>query len=195
VIHPHTILRVVDEKVGHGLFAARLIPRGTITWVHDALDQVVTPQRLAALPSVLSETFNKYSFRDECGNYVLCWDLAAFMNHSCTPSCAGTDYGFELAIRDILPGEQLTDDYASLNLRPCDSFLCHCGSSDCRGWITSEDAAALSLERKALVRAALGLVTDVGQPLWPLVPQNSLTRACIDHDISHRAATPASLLS
>jgi uncharacterized protein len=57
-----------------------------------------------------------YTYRNPEGNYILCWDNARFINHSSNSNCITTAYEFELAVRDIQPGEQLTDDYGYLNL-------------------------------------------------------------------------------
>jgi hypothetical protein len=46
----------------------------------------------------------------------LCWDNGRFVNHSFNSNCFTTAYDFEIAIRDIYPGEQLTDDYGYLNI-------------------------------------------------------------------------------
>jgi hypothetical protein len=46
----------------------------------------------------------------------LCWDNARFVNHSSKSNCLTTAYEFEIAIRDIYPGEELTDDYGYLNI-------------------------------------------------------------------------------
>jgi hypothetical protein len=43
MIHPDSELRFVSPSIGYGLFATRLIPRGTFTWVRDDLDQIVPP--------------------------------------------------------------------------------------------------------------------------------------------------------
>jgi hypothetical protein len=39
-------------------------------------------------------------------------------------------------VRDIHPGEELTDDYATLNLE--ESFACLCGTRECRNRISPE---------------------------------------------------------
>jgi len=59
---------------------------------------------------------DKYTFRNNKGNFVLCWDLAKYVNHSFKSNCISTAYDFEIAVRDILPGEELTDDYGYLNI-------------------------------------------------------------------------------
>lgn len=38
MIHPDTELRFINEKIGYGVVALKLIPRGTITWALDKLD-------------------------------------------------------------------------------------------------------------------------------------------------------------
>jgi hypothetical protein len=47
---------------------------------------------------------------------VLCWDYGRYVNHSFKSNCLSTAYDFEIAIRDIYPGEELTDDYGYLNV-------------------------------------------------------------------------------
>jgi hypothetical protein len=46
----------------------------------------------------------------------LCWDIGRYVNHSFNSNCLSTAYDFEIAIRDIQPGEELTDDYGYLNI-------------------------------------------------------------------------------
>lgn len=116
MIHPDTELRFINDIIGYGVFAKKLIPKGTITWVQDELDQVFTPQKAAALSPLMREYLETYCFTNNEGNHVLCWDNAKFVNHSFNSSCMSTAYDFEIAARDIHPGEQLTDDYGYLNI-------------------------------------------------------------------------------
>lgn len=124
MIHPHTELKFISEEIGFGVVATRFIPAGTITWVLDKLDREFTPSEVDGLDPLYQETLNTYSYRNNKGNFVLCWDKGRFVNHSFKSSCMSTAYDFELAIRDIQPGEQLTDDYGYLNVsspfRPID---------------------------------------------------------------------------
>src|SRR3954466_9535827 len=108
MIHPHTELQYIDPRIGYGVVATRFIPRGTITWVSDGLDQVFPAGQKPALPKILEEQLDTYSFRDSDGNYILCWDHARFVNHSCQANCLSADFDCEIAVRDILPGEELT---------------------------------------------------------------------------------------
>ena len=116
MLHPATELRFIDERIGYGVFTTRPIPRGTITWARDALDRSFTREAIDAMEPPYRAILDKYTFVDASGLYVLCWDIARFVNHSCDPTCLAPGYDFEIAVRDVAAGEQLTDDYGSLNL-------------------------------------------------------------------------------
>ena len=117
MIHPKTELRFISKEVGYGVFATDFIPAGTITWVMDKLDREFRPEEFFAMDLVYQNIIDTYTFRNNIGNYVLCWDHGRFVNHSFNSNCLTTAYDFEIAIRDILPGEQLTDDYGYLNIK------------------------------------------------------------------------------
>ena len=116
MIHPNTEVRFVNEQIGYGLFATDRIPKGTITWVLDELDRVFTPEQYENLDERHQLLLDKYSYRNNRGHLVLCWDAAKYVNHSFNSNCLTTAYDFELAIRDIEKGEQITDDYGYLNV-------------------------------------------------------------------------------
>lgn len=116
MIHPDTEIRFISKEIGYGVVATKLIPKGTITWVLDALDREFTPSQIARLDSVFQDILYTYTFRNNVGNFVLCWDHGRYVNHSFKSNCMSTAYDFEIAIRDIHPGEQLTDDYGYLNV-------------------------------------------------------------------------------
>lgn len=116
MIHPDTEVIWINEVVGYGVVAKSFIPRGTITWVLDELDREFSPLELNSYSEPYKEILNKYCYRNQVGNYVFCWDDARFVNHSFNSNCLSTPYDFEIAVRDIHPGEQLTDDYGYLNV-------------------------------------------------------------------------------
>ena len=47
---------------------------------------------------------------------MLCWDNGRYVNHSFKSNCISTAYDFEIAVRDIQKGEELSDDYGYLNV-------------------------------------------------------------------------------
>lgn len=116
MMHPDTEIRFINEEIGYGVVATRPIPMGTITWVQDSLDQVYTPFQVCQMKPMEQQMLNKYSFRNNKGNFVLCWDRAKFVNHSFRSNCLSSAYDFEIAIRDIAQDEELTDDYGYLNV-------------------------------------------------------------------------------
>ena len=116
MIHPNTELKFISNEVGYGVVATQFIPAGTITWVLDKLDREFTPFEFQQMEPVYQQILDTYTFRNNNGNLVLCWDHGRYVNHSFNSNCLTTAYDFEIAIRDIQPGEQLTDDYGYLNI-------------------------------------------------------------------------------
>lgn len=116
MIHPKTELRYISKEIGYGVVATDFLPAGTITWVLDELDREFTPTEVGSMHGIYQNLIDIYSYRNNRGNYVLCWDNARYVNHSFKSNCLSTAYDFEIAIRDIHPGEEITDDYGYLNV-------------------------------------------------------------------------------
>lgn len=116
MIHPHTELKLISTEVGYGVVATEFIPAGTITWVLDKLDREFSPADFEKMDPLYQNILDTYTFRNNKGHLILCWDNGRFVNHSFNSNCLTTAYDFEIAIRDIHPGEQLTDDYGYLNI-------------------------------------------------------------------------------
>ena len=116
MIHPNTELKFISTEIGYGIVATEFIPAGTITWVLDKLDREFSPLEFQIMEPIYQNILDTYTFRNNNGNFVLCWDNGRFVNHSFNSNCLTTAYDFEIAIRDIHPGEQLTDDYGYLNI-------------------------------------------------------------------------------
>lgn len=116
MIHPKTELRFISNEIGYGVVATEFIPAGTITWVLDDLDREFTPAKLKKMNLLYQNILETYCYRNSKGNLVLCWDYGRFVNHSFKSNCLSTAYDFEIAVRDIHPGEELTDDYGYLNV-------------------------------------------------------------------------------
>jgi hypothetical protein len=167
LLHPATELRHVDAIIGYGVFATEPIPIGTITWVLDPLDQVIDAERARQLEARLGALFEKYTWLTAQGKRVLCWDFGKFMNHSCDATSLSPGMAFEVAVRDIEPGEQLTCDYGSLNLER--AFDCRCGSRTCRGIVRPEDFEHCAPAWDARLQRAFPYLAQVRQPLWDWV--------------------------
>ncbi len=175
MIHPDMELRFINEAMGHGVFATRLIPKGTITWVRDDLDQTFTVEQVEQMAPEYQTILEKYSFVDAKGMVVLCWDHSRFFNHSCAANCLSAGYDFEIAIRDIHPGEELTDDYGTLNLRA--QFSCACQAVACRKVILPDDMERLASAWDLVVQEVFPLIPTVAQPLWVFVKEKAEVEA------------------
>ncbi|WP_028581466.1 SET domain-containing protein [Desulfogranum japonicum] len=116
MIHPSTEVRYINENIGYGLFATAYIPTGTITWVKDQLDREITPAQLRQYSTELQETILHYSYRNNRGNFIFCWDNTRYMNHNNNPNTCITAYQVEIAVRDIHTDEELTNHYGTLNI-------------------------------------------------------------------------------
>lgn len=167
MIHPDTELRFISPEIGFGVVATKLIPKGTITWVLDSLDQIISPPAQATMAPLQQEFLEKYAYRDHHGDYVLCGDHARFVNHSFRSSCISTAYDCELAVRDIHPGEELTDDYGYLN--PTEPFECLPEAGSARTRVLPDDMLHFHAEWDAQLLEAFQQFNRVAQPLLPLL--------------------------
>jgi hypothetical protein len=175
MIHPSTELRFISDRVGKGVFATERIPRGTITWVRCAFDRAFAPAEVAALGEAYAPIFDHYAYVNGRGEHVLCWDLGRYMNHSCRPAVISPGFDLDVAVRDIEAGEELTCDYAMLNLDR--TMACACGAASCRREVRPDDADRLLGQWDELVRGAFSEVLRVAQPLWPFLKDADLIRA------------------
>jgi len=169
MIHPDTEVRFISDEIGYGIVATKLIPEGTITWVQDELDQVYTLEQVEKMLPYTQEMIDKYTFRNNKGNYVMCWDTAKYVNHSFNSNCLSTAYDFEIAIRDIQPGEELTDDYGYLNVS--EAFKAK-DEGTSRTTVYPDDLLNFHKEWDAKLSVSFKKLNKIAQPLERLLPKN-----------------------
>ncbi len=125
-----------DVTGGRAVFAREVIEPGELVGVWSG--RIVAAEELDELPADI----RRHTVQVEEGLYLasLSPDEAPdFINHSCEPN-AGLDGQVAIvALHRILPGEEVTIDYAMCDGSPYDEFDCACGSSLCRGRVTGED--------------------------------------------------------
>ena len=167
MMHPDTELRFISEEVGLGVFATKFIPQGTIVWILDDLDMILEEDYIDSLDEIRQEIVYKYSYQNNDGQYILCWDHSRYMNHSFHPSCIATAYEFELAARDIYPGEELTCDYGTMG--EDEDFECVPEEDTVRTRVTAEDYLSLYWEWDEMARQAFTNFNTVKQPLKHLI--------------------------
>lgn len=188
MIHPHTELRFIRPEIGWGVVATRRIPAGTVTWVLDPLDRIFEPAEVAALPTACQRQLETYAYRDARGRHVLCWDHGRFVNHSFRSNCLSTAYDFELAVRDIEEGEELTDDYGYLNVS--EPFECLPERGVRRRFVLPDDLRHRHRHWDRKLRAAFRLFEQVEQPLAGMLAAPTLELA---RRIARREARMASI--
>ncbi len=137
MIHPKTQLKKINDIVGYGVFATDKIPEGSIVYVKDSLELVISPSDYQTHPIDVRAMVDKYSYIDQDGNRIVSWDFAKYVNHCCDCNTISTGYGFEIAIRNIKKGEQITDEYGIFNLD--EEMPLHCNKEMCRNSIKPND--------------------------------------------------------
>jgi uncharacterized protein len=125
-----------DVAGGHAVYARSVIEPGELIGVWSG--RIVGLDMLDTLPEAIrhhtvqveEDLFLASTSADEPPDFI---------NHSCEPN-AGLDGQISLvALRRILPGEEVTIDYAMCDGSPYDEFDCACGSKLCRGKVTGDD--------------------------------------------------------
>lgn len=167
MMHPHTEIQFVSEQVGVGVFATNLIPKGTIVWIKDDLDQILTEEFIESLGDLQKADVYKYAYLESDGIYVLHWDHAKYMNHSFNPNCVDTAYNFQMAAKDIQPGEQLTCDYGTLG--DDEDFECTPEEGTSRTKVTANDYLTYYKEWDDIARETFKFFNAVEQPLKYLI--------------------------
>lgn len=178
MIHPATELRYISPSIGFGVYATAFIAKGTIVYVQDALEIVLPADHPLLSAEIYQPILDKYSTVEKDGSRLLSWDIARYVNHSCQSNSLSTGYGFEIAVRDIQPGEEITDDYGLFNL-PYD-MPCSCGHPDCRGSIRPSDFEKLIERWDSQLQAALALLIPREQPLWRYLDEATQTAVYTD---------------
>lgn len=171
MIHPNTELKLIDEQVGYGVFATSDIPAGTIVYVKDSLELSISPADYLMYGEDMKEVIEKYSYIDENGSRIISWDFAKYVNHCCNCNSISTGYGFEIAIRVIKKGEQITDEYGIFNLtRPMKLV---CGEQNCRKEIKPSDFDDYYEDWDRKIKKSIMKLFDVEQPLMPFVDERT----------------------
>ena len=163
MIHPDSELRFVSQEVGYGVFATRFIPKGTISYIKDPLEIDIPEEKVPSFDPDIQQIIEKYAYIDERGHFIISWDHGKYINHCCNCNTMSTGYGFEIAIRDIYPGEEITDEYGLFNMDQSMPLICSKGT--CRGMIYPDDLERYGEQWDARVKDALSAFHAVPQPL------------------------------
>lgn len=175
MIHPDTEVRFISNEIGYGVVATKFIPKGTITWALDKLDRIYSPVEVEEMEPMYKDILSKYTFRDNRGFHILCWDNSRYVNHSFNSNCISTAYDFEIAVRDIHPGEELTDDYGYLNVT--EPFYCLPEKGSRRRTVNPDDLEKYHKQWDKKLLGAFRHFTEVDQPLKSLLAPDTWNKA------------------
>jgi len=173
MVHPKTELKFISEEVGYGLFATEDIPEGTITYVKDGLEIVISEEKFQEHTPEMQAVIEKYSYIDENGDRIISWDFAKYVNHCCDCNTMSTGYGFEIAIKDIKKGDQITDEYGLFNIDHEMDLICE--SSCCRSKITKDDFEKYYMVWDEKIKKSIQKFYSVQQPLLGFVENSTKT--------------------
>lgn len=163
MIHPDTQLRWIDDHIGFGVFATAPIPVGTVLVAPDPLDQRISRKDFEQLPSIVADRAWHFMYHDEQGQLVLSWDHARYLNHACQANSLLTQWGFEIVVRPILTGDEVTTDYGALRLTQPVEMGCQC--TPCRVVIGPDDPQMMGELWGEMIAEALLRAPHLPQPL------------------------------
>lgn len=147
---------------GQTVFALQITPQNTIL---TAAAQAGADDDFAPINRGIPYTATHYAYPLGPGHPLY------FLNHGCNPNAAVADYGLVqngrvefVAIRPILPDEQVTIDYSGISegSDPEYNIQCSCGASGCRGKIVCF-ALLPATEKERLVRSGLVLAHVIAE--------------------------------
>lgn len=135
-----------SNVAGTGVFTIDKIVKGNIVGV---LGGVIVPKsEIEEYRKIMTQVgiqidedfFIAPTTRDELEKYGV-------FNHSCEPNIGFSNVITFIAMRDIQIGEELVFDYAFCETA-FDSFVCKCGTKNCRKKITANDWQNKSIQNK-----------------------------------------------
>ena len=153
-----------SARHGRGVFATARIPAGTriVEYTGELISEAEGERRYPTAAHGREEPEHTYLLTLDERRLIdanVGGNAARFINHSCEPNCepiAFGDHMWIVAIRDILPGEELGYDYAIELDEPHTPrrkrrFPCACGARRCRGSLLRPKR----MPRDPLVRRAI----------------------------------------
>lgn len=165
---------------GKGLFAQELVPKGTIVCFECSKCRVMSAAEIGfdRMSEKEKEGLLGYAYRKKDGSFVAPCDETRYLNHSCNANILGTEFGFDIVVRDISKGEEATYDYRDFYDEV--KMPCQCGEANCCKLVTFEHPVPPELKKfwNDKINAALKLVNKVKQPLKEELKQISVNLPC-----------------
>lgn len=146
-----------NSIAGYGIYAKQAIQKGEVVFAGEERSQRLATRRFVedTWDENEKELFRRYAYPISNEVFLL-WDDDptgwAPQNHSCAANtvCDGLNV---IALKDIAKGEELTLDYAVFLDEHMESFVCRCGTPECRGLISGTNQNSIT-EREIRARAS-----------------------------------------
>jgi D-alanine--D-alanine ligase len=139
---------------GYGIYATQPINAGETIFCGEERSQRMATRRYVENTWTVNEKeiFRRYAY-PVSNEVFLLWDndpsAWAPQNHSCQPNTAYDGLNV-IALKPIIPGQELTLDYASFLDDRMEPFECRCGAPGCQGLITGKPGNSVTArENKA----------------------------------------------
>jgi uncharacterized protein len=134
-------ITLVEDKVihGRGLVATDFIRKG------EFISRLGPDRPTYSIEEVLTWTPEErdalllYGYQCDEHTIVVEAEPDRYMNHSCDANTWWEDDNTMTARRDIMPGEEITYDYATTEITIPYEMHCRCGSANCRHLVTNLD--------------------------------------------------------
>ncbi len=136
-VHPSVVVHDTG-RIGLGLVTLDLIARGSqVILFGGALmswrEVMALPEDMRDIPfQVADDVFFGIPNRSDIG-------IGERINHSCNPNLGFVSEMKLVALRDILPREDVTMDYATCTSMEDYHLVCRCGEKNCRGVVRGTD--------------------------------------------------------
>ena len=125
----------ISMKSGRGLFATDFITKDE--WIAEWSGDLVNEIELSTFPA--DRHLNCLQIGSDSYLVPVMLTDGDFVNHSCDPNAGIKGRATLVALRDIMPGEEIAYDYAMTDTSSYDEFTCLCGATTCRHQITGND--------------------------------------------------------
>ncbi|MDD5669095.1 MAG: SET domain-containing protein-lysine N-methyltransferase [Candidatus Omnitrophica bacterium] len=141
-LSPKVQLRTSDIQ-GKGLFAVQNIKKNEL--INMCGGAIITEKDYEKLEKKYKEFLFNYATQIADDLYLLSGlgedelEDDDFLNHSCSPNCGVKGQFAIVAMRDIKKGEELSLDYAMIDVDPSVTFSCFCGAKKCRKTVRGND--------------------------------------------------------
>lgn len=129
------------KKRGRGVFAKTRILKGEVIAVFDGPTYDGDFEDWTDDLYYHAIQYGREKWRDSKG-------IARLINHSCDPNCGIRSLFKVVAMRDIMPGEEVTWDYEMTEKNPYWRMKCHCGTEICRKVIGDYSRMPRSIRKK-----------------------------------------------